>query len=106
MSTRRMVDAISPRPRCATFEPNELRGKARVVEQLDALRVQQRKQVMIDVRLRPRARLELDPVLTEADYWPFARVSVAPHAADSEAAEERCTLGDCGLGIKRRPDFE
>jgi hypothetical protein len=49
MTARRVVDAVSPAALCPALKSAELGDQARVIEQLDAARVQERQNVAIDV---------------------------------------------------------
>jgi hypothetical protein len=58
----RMVDAIPPITRCAALEGRQLAGELRMVDQVDQLRIHQRKQNAIQIALRLRRRLIGDAV--------------------------------------------
>ena len=83
-----------------------------MVEQLDATGVQKRQQVVIQIALRSRGLLEIDPVLGEPSTRPFAGILVAndlsprhngaakrriapPQPRDRTAADIRATRREC-----------
>ena len=53
----RMVDAIPPATRGAALKAGQLIHQLRMVDQVDQLRIHQRKQVAIQIALRLRRRL-------------------------------------------------
>ncbi len=52
MPVRRMINRILATARSATLQSTELRNQPRIVEQIDAARVQQRQQINVQLRLR------------------------------------------------------
>src|SRR5260370_12412592 len=97
----RMVDAIPPASRGAALKGRQLVGELRMVDQVDQLRIHQRKQLAIQIALRLRRRLIGDAMLAELFHRPFAAVAVALDAVDAIALEQLCEFADRGFGRER-----
>src|SRR5262249_54868639 len=101
----RMVDAIPAAPRGAALEGRQLAGELRMVDQVDQLRIHQRKQVEIQIALRLRCRLISDAMFAELLHRPFAAVAVALDTVDAIVLEQPGKFADRGFGRERRPDL-
>ena len=93
-----MVDAIPPASRGAALEAGQLIHELRMVDQVDQLRIHQRKQVAIQIALRLRRRLIGDAMLAELLHRLFAAVAVALDAVDAIALEQSCEFADADSG--------
>jgi len=113
MRVRSVVDRVAPGSTRPALKPKELYDRARVIEKVDAARVQHRQESEIDFALVLLRRLIRDSVCRESFPRPFACVSVSGHRRDAIGfqrlrelnnyavrTERRLTLGDA---IENRP---
>jgi hypothetical protein len=97
------VPAGSSRP---PLQPNQLSRQARIIEQLNPFRVQQRQQIAVQVGLRPGRLLERNPMLGKPSPRTLAGIAIADNPGDAKPPKNRSACGNSNLGIKRRPDSE
>jgi hypothetical protein len=67
---RRVVDAVPTAARRSALQPAELGDKARMVEQLDAVAIQERQKIRVQAGLRLRALLAADALRGKALHDP------------------------------------
>ena len=73
-----------------------------MIKQINLLAVDQRQKIPVQIALRARRRLVLNPTLAERLTRPFATVAIADDGADAVALEQISQLDDNTLRTERR----
>ena len=97
---------VSAASRCAALKSNELRNHARIVEQVQASRIQQRQKAEVKLAPIQFGRLIANPMHLEALARPFACISVARHGRDAIGLQCACKLGNGRFRAEGRFAFE
>src|SRR5262245_57419992 len=100
-----MVDAVAATTRSAPLQADELRQQARMVEQIDAYRVDDREQDSLQVGLGPRREIVCDPMLAKAFAWPLTTITIADDAQTTISFERTGKLTDNALRREWRLDL-
>lgn len=103
MITRRVVNRVLAGPTRAAFKPGKLDGQARIIEQFNPLRMDERQQIDVQVRVWSSSRLVAEAVLAEARAGSLAAVAVADDVVDAVMPQDVGELCDSRLGIEARP---
>ena len=101
-----MVDTVLAPARRAAFELRELHDKALVLKQIDGTAVDERQQVLINLRLRVLGRFIVDVALLELLPRPFTAVPIpinlgAPVVLSRAAYSSTTASGEKG-GLRSR----
>ena len=78
-----VIDLDLPATRGAAFKADELSFETGMVQQIDHARVNERQQLLVELRLWLRRGLISDPVDEKPFSWPFSRVSIARDGFDA-----------------------
>jgi hypothetical protein len=97
-----MVDTVLAPARRAAFELRELHDKALVLKQIDGTAVDERQQVLINLRLRVLGRFIVDVALLELLPRPFATVAISENLGAPVRPEQSGIFLDNSFGRKGR----